>query len=364
MLLSCFAVCEAAEPIVRADWAGGLDGWAAMGPTGNVRVSRDAGDMRNGKPSLALDYEVGERKFAIASLPVTPDKLRGMGQVHFWVRTEFGTSVVVILSEKGGGNYSAMAWSPGGVWQEVRVELKDFALGDRASDPPDPDGRLDPEQVQGIGITDLAQLFGGAPPNAAVPIAIDDHAGKHTLLVNEFEVLGGIPPRTDNLVIDSFNTPQLSWASPGGAALHLDTSRQHVPAAGMEVDYAQDDRALVFVTRTLPPDIPENVTHISFDIASEKPVELVFTLQRKGYGLGEGPRYNVVVEVGGKGISDHRNLALSAFHLDANGPSDPKGLLNITQAKSLIIADLSPVTDHALGDNRIWISNIRFVVLP
>src|ERR1700722_13583395 len=122
-----FAVTAAiaATPILHSNFDSGLGGWISMGPSGSVRVTRDAADMRDGKPSLALDYEIGQMKFAAAVLPAEPSALTAMDQIHLWVRTDFPTSVVVTLNEKGGGNYIAMAWSPGSVWQEIRIEPRD-----------------------------------------------------------------------------------------------------------------------------------------------------------------------------------------------------------------------------------------------
>lgn len=334
-----------------------------MGENGAIRVTHEAADLREGKPSLAFDYEIGQRKFAAAVLTVEPAAMAAMDQIHFWVRTDFPTSVVVILSEKGGGNYTAPAWSPGNVWQEVKLEPRDFALGDRPNDPPDPDGRLDVDQVQGIGVADLAQLFSGAPRNPSMPVALADRSGKHTLLISGFEVVGGSPARKDNLVIDLFDAPQLSWISPGGATLHIDNSGDHAPGPAMEVNYTQTADAIVYMGRNLPPNIPANITHISFDIASEKPALLVFTLQEKGSGHGEGPRYTTVVEVKGKGKSDHRDLALRAFNLNQNSPPDPGGALSIAKAKSIAIADVSANTSADSGPNRLWISNLRLIVL-
>jgi len=120
----------AATPILHSNFESGPDGWMRMGESGSVRVTRDAADMREGKPSLAFDYEIGQRKFAAAVLSVERAAMSPMDQIHFWVKTDFPTSVVVTLSEKGRGNYTAPAWSPGSVWQEVRLEPCDFVLGE------------------------------------------------------------------------------------------------------------------------------------------------------------------------------------------------------------------------------------------
>ena len=353
----------ATAPILRTSFESGQGKWVVIGESGSLRVSRDGADVREGKPSLAFDYEIGLKKFAAAILPVEPAALTGMDQIHFWAKTDFPTSIVVTVNEKGGGNYVAMAWSPGNVWQEIRLEPRDFALSDKGNDPPDPDGRLDTDQVQGIGVADFAELIGGAPRNPGMPMALADRAGKHTLLISEFEVLGGMPPRKDNLSVDQFDAPQISWLNPAAVALRIDNSRDHAPGPALEVDYTQAANALVYIGRNLPADIPPNITHISFDIASDKPAQFLFTLQEKGSGHGEGPRYSTVVEVRGKGKPDHRDLALRAFNLEQNGPPDPGIGLDIAKAKSLGIADVSPMLNKDTGPNRFWISNLRLIAL-
>ncbi len=319
--------------------------------------------MREGKPSLALDYEIGQKKFTAAVLPLPRAALAAMGQIHLWIRTDFPTSVVLTLREKDGGNYAAMAWSPGNDWQEIRLAMRDFSLSTGPNDPLDPDGKLDVDQVQAIAVADLTQIFANATRNRAVPVAIANRAGKHTLLISGFEVLGAVTGPRDNLVIDQFDAPQISWMSPGGATFLLDNSRDHSPGAAMEVDYTQAENALVYFVRNLPPSIPADITHISFDIASQKAAQFLFTLQERGSGHGEGPRYTAVVEVNGKGQPDHRDLALSAFNLDQNGPPDPSGTLHIATAKSLAITDISAASNGDSGPNRFWISNIRLVDL-
>jgi hypothetical protein len=359
----------AATPILHLSFDDGVGAWVRMGENGSFRVARESPETRQTTPSLAFDYEIGEKKFGVAILPVEPGALAAMDQIHFWIRTDYPTSVAVILSEKGGGNYTAVAWSPGGLWQEAKIGLREFTLGEKPSDPPDPDGKLDVDQLQAIGLADLGQLFGGAPSNPDTPIALSRHPGKHTLLLSGFEVLArsaeppaGSPAEPkDKLVIDRLDTPHLSWLSPGGAIFRLDASRQHAPGPAVEVAYPEPENGVVVFLRNLPPDIPANITHISFDIASDEDAQLMFGLQEKGVGKGEGPRYNAVVEVNGGGKSDHRDLALSAFNLDENGPPDPYSGLRVAKAKSLSIADISAAANAGHGPNKVWISNLRLL---
>jgi hypothetical protein len=368
ILLSLSATAAlAATPILRSAFDDGPGAWMTMGDRGTLRVTREAAEIRGSNPSLAFDYEIAPKKFGAAVLPVEPPALAAMDQVHFWVKTDYPTSVAVVLSEKGGGNYSAIAWSPGGVWQEVKVAPRDFTLGERVSDPPDPDGKLDLEQLQGIALADIGQLFGGAPANPDMPIALSRHPGRHTLLVSGFEVLGATSePATAEqkvkLAIDEFDAPQLSWLSPGGASFRLDNSREHASGPAIEVAYGEAENAFVFFARNLPPDIPPTVSHISFDIASEAPAQFLFALQEKGVGRGEGPRYSAIVEVKGGGKPNHRDLALSAFTLDENGPRDPYKGLQVAKAKTLSIGDISAAANAAHGPNKVWLSNLHFSV--
>ena len=362
LLLFPVAAAFAATTLLRSTFDQGPAPWSAMGENATVRVSQDAADLREGKPSLAIDYEIGPGKFGAAVLPIDTGAFATMDQIHFWVKTDYPTSVILILREKDGGSYNAPAWSPGGVWQEVKLEPRDFTLGDGPNDPPDPDGKLDLDQLQGIGLADLGQLFGAAPPNPDAPIITSRHPGKHTMLISGFEVLSGAAERKDKLAVDRFDSPQLLWISPGGAALRLDTSHDHAPAAALEVTFTESDKGIVFFARNLPPDIPADVTHISFDIASEKDAQLIFSLQCKGPAHVRGPRYNTTVDVNGGGKSDHRDLALSAFNLDSNGPPDPAGELRISTVKTLAIGDISAVANAGHGPNKLWLSNVRLTV--
>jgi len=362
LLVACLCILPAfaATALLSTSFKNGPGSWAVMGGTGSLRVSRDAPDLRDNEPALAFDYEIGLRKFGAAILPTDPGALTSMDRLHFWVKTDYPTTVIVIMKEKDGGNYSAMAWSPGGAWQEVRLSPRDFSLGERPTDPPDPDGKLDLDEVQGIGIADLGQLLGaGSSPMLGDSAA--RHAGKHTLFLSGFEALSGSPARKDNLSVDQFDTPQITWSAIGDVTLARDTSETHAPAAALESRYGANDNGIIVFARNLPPDIPANITHISFDVAAEKDAQLAFVLQQKGSGKGEGPRYNTVVEVRGGGKSDHRELAVRAFDLDRNGPADPAGALNISKSKSMAIVDAARFGNAGIGPNTIWISNIRLI---
>src|ERR1700722_1533779 len=92
----------AATPLLRSTFDDGPGAWTAMGGSGTFRVTRDAADMHDGTPSLEFDYEIGPKKVGVAVLPVPPDAIASMDQIHFWIKTDSPASFAVILSEKAG----------------------------------------------------------------------------------------------------------------------------------------------------------------------------------------------------------------------------------------------------------------------
>ena len=145
----------------------------------------------------------------------------------------------------------------------------------------------DVDQLQGVGLADVGQIFGAGSPNPNLSIAINRHPGKHTLLVSGFELLGGAAERKDKLAIDQFEGPQLGWISPGGAALRLDTSRDHAACSRRpsKLSHGESDNGIVFFVRNPAPG----------DTFEHHPHQLL-TLPRKSrlhahlHATGEGQR--------------------------------------------------------------------------
>jgi len=162
-------------------------GWSAIGPAASIRVTHEPGQTHSGTSALALTYEVKRGQIAAAVTAATPALAR-MQRLRFWLKTDRDTPVGVLLSETkpGGGNYTAWFWAAANTWQQIDLTPADFVLADGPQDPKDADGKLDLDQLQNIGILDLASFF-PAPPGDSTP---------HTLWIDGFEASSGpAPPR-------------------------------------------------------------------------------------------------------------------------------------------------------------------------
>jgi hypothetical protein len=271
------------------------------------------------------------------------------------MKTDAPTALGVIMNEKKpGGNYTATIWSTGNTWQQVELTPADFHLGEAPNDPPDPDGKLDLDQVQGIGLLDLSQILGAAKIN--LPLAVDTHAGKHTLFLDDFELLTAASKRdSDAGVIDDFTTPQLRWITMGGAELQPE-------GAGIRIRYQQEEERYVVLIRQLPKIDLRGKTRLAFDIASDRPAQLLLAFEEHSPGKPQGPRYNVTVDVLGGGKVDHRAAVLDAFEAAADGPQDPNGKLDLDNLKTFSILDITAATSHEIQKNSLWVGNVRGVV--
>src|SRR5271166_1817322 len=257
-------------------------GWIAMGQGGSVRSVNGA---------LTITYELCSKHFAAAVLPVD-GKLAGMQRVKFRVKPDHDTAVGVLLSEKkpGGGNYTAWFWALANGWQQVELTPADFALSDGPNDPADPDGKLDLDQVEGIAIFDFAHFLGSLPENSAFPVAIDRPTGAHTLLLQNFEVLtGASPPRRAN-DIDAFDRGFLEWITLGGMDLKLSPAANPLGMSALQATYEETQGEFAVLLRRLSNLNLSGAKRLAFDIASERDVTLVISLELK-----KGARYDLTI---------------------------------------------------------------------
>jgi hypothetical protein len=339
-----------ASPLLRQTFDDGTPGWIAGGKGGSLRVAREAADVKNGTGALAFDYTIGAG-MAIAALPLRGVDTAHLDAIRFWVKTDMPTALAVVLSEKKpGGNYTAICWSTGNTWQQVELKPSDFSLSDGPNDPADPDGKLDVDALENIGLLDMNSFFGArVDPNS--PFVVEPHAGKHTLFVDDFELwTGSAYAAKDPLVVDDFSSPQLQWLTRGGAELRAENG-------GMRAIYQMPEEQSIFLLRNLSHVDLRGKEWLAFDVSSEQPVELIMTFEMRVPGRPQGARYNASIEVEGGGKVNHREVLLSVFG-DGQGELPP---IQWDKLKNFSIVDVTAQTQHGTGKNSLWIGNIRAV---
>lgn len=324
-------------------------GWVVMGQGGSVRVTREPAQVKAGSGALAFTYDL-DKSFTAAVAP-TPSGLAGMRRLRFWAKCDHDTPLIVLLSEKkpGGGNYSAWIWAPANTWQHIELAPEDFAAGDGPTDPVDADGKLDLDQVEGIGIIDLAYMFNQIPNGADSPLIITKSTGSHTILLDDLEVLKTGSKRSPN-TIDAFDRGFSQWMTLGGINLKLD-------GKSLQASYERSATQLAVLARRAAEFDLTKATHLALDLSSEREATIAISIELKKPGEAQGPRYAATVYPRPGREPLHVDLKFTDFEHDDTSISGPPKI-DPSKIKTISIIDLTAMAGGDTGKNTIWIGPI------
>ena len=293
-----------------------------MGGAATVRVSKDAANRHDGMNSLSFDYSAG-KEISFALLPVE-FSLEKMKSLRFWLKTDISTAVGVLLSEKKpGGDYATWFWSPKDRWQQIVLTPADFTANDGANDPKDPNGRLDLDQVRGIGIIDLKTIFNQFAGSEQLPFQIDRLSGSHTLLLNDFQIqTEGLAPAVvkDAVMIDDFKRNFARWLTLGGMEISLRADENPAGKPALEASYTQSAGKFALISHRIGNIDLSKCDRLSFDIASRKDAKIAISIEMAKVN-GKGARYTYMLEVAGGMKPQHESISFSEFVLDENSPA-------------------------------------------
>ncbi len=331
ILLVCAASLSAQQP--------STSGWTALGAGAAIRANSDG---------LAFSYELHPNKLTAAFLPA-PASFARMERMRFRAKSDYDTTLGVVLSEKmpGGGRYVAWFWSPANTWQNIELTAADFIASDGPNDPVDADGKLDVGEVQTIALLDLSQFFASLPENQDFPVVINRPEGPHTILFDRFETVAGSAGSGARSAgrIDSFDRGFSQWVTLGGIDLKLNSADNPLKTPALRAAYPLGEGRFTALVRRVSNIDLSKATHLAFDIASEHETTLVLSLETKS-----GGRYNQTIYPPGGREPFHVNLKLSDF--EGSGHLDPG------QVKSLFVVDISAATGGTAESNTIWVANV------
>ncbi len=334
-------------------------GWTAQGEGSQLRAISDAARVRPGRNALEFSYEIVPQRFA-GMLLGAPESIGRMQRVRFWARSDHNTALAVLLMEKkpGGGNYAAWFWAPANVWQPIELTPADFTSTDGPNDPVDADGKLDADQIDGIAILDLAQFFAQMKPNPDVPMKLAPAAGRHTLLLENFELSAAPPEPTTSpagsVPIDLPTREFVQWVTPGVMDLKSSGAESPMGPHALQASYRQTNGELeVLVRRVSNPNLAK-AKRLVFDVASDKEATLMIALEMTNPKGGQGPRYTMPIYPPGGREVFHVDLKLDSF-------DGPPGHFDPAQWRTIAILDITASGGGAEGPNTLWIGNLQAV---
>jgi len=355
--LVCFAAVAAfaqkeSNALLLQTFEKDASGWTAMGDGAQVRIARDATRVRAGHAALEFSYEIAPKRFTGAVLGA-PESIGRMRSLRFWARSDHNTGLGVLLSEKkpGGANYAAWFWAPADTWQAIELTPADFTVADGPNDPVDPDGKLDLDQVEGIAIFDLAQYFSQWTPDGPLPLSVAAQSGRHSLLLDSFEVSGEAPQRAGVAAgagpIDPPGRGFLQWITPGEMNLKVSGADGPLGAGALQASYqAAEGRFELLVRRVANAQLAP-AKRLVFDVAAERETTLLVVLEMTQPGGGTGPRFTMPVYPPGGREVFHVDLKLEDFQ--GTGEFDP------ARWRTIAILDMQGAGG---GPNRFWIGGL------
>ncbi|HLH80907.1 MAG TPA: hypothetical protein VKV29_11580 [Chthonomonas sp.] len=347
--------------------------WTNLGG-GTIAITHQASDLPpNAKGALVFNYTVNPQKqgannalpFQVLIRPVKQGTLASLQAIRFQAYSDIGSPFICALSEHQGGRYLQVFWLPPKTWQEITLYPKDFWLSDNKGDPPDPDGKLDLDQIEAIGIVPVSTIlsaFMGTDPQ--IVGILQPSSGQHTLRLADFEALSNdtpvpstprLPDDEKGVWIDPLNQDAIHWFLIGSQEMQYDP-HPPFPDRALAVHYQQGPDRLILLLHDLHRVAMGNTDRIVFQAAAEKGVRLAVSLQMK-----DGARYFQIVDIPGDSKPTTVSVNIAAMQPAPDSQEALSHPIDTNQLTTLILADISFLFGQPEQHNTIWIGPVRAV---
>lgn len=338
-------------------FADSIAGWSVFGlpnATAKIALTHESANLKIGPGSLQFDYGVAKGESNALLLPTPDGALAKMKSLKFWLRCDYATSVAVILQEKDGGRYMSSFSAPKGKWQRAEIGLTDFSLSTSPNDPKDPNGRLDPDQIEAIAIFDLGQMFVQGEPAMASLFGVV--SGPHSLYLSDFaaapDALSTVSPSSaGETQIDTLSRPQVQWTGIGISALGIGSSSA-MEGNALHATYHLGPGQMAGLIRRVAPGSLAGAAQLSFKAISEKPIKLLVQCEET-----DGGKYNAVIEIPAGSAAGSFTVALSDLKV-ANDSKDSNDKLDTELISQILFVDLSGMADQVSQDNVLQIGKV------
>jgi len=354
---ACLAGAQTpSAPLVNLSFKDSSGGWMVLGGSSKMSISHDPEIAIPTAGALKYDYAITKGEFSGLYMPIALGDWAKAKSVKFRVHADTATLLAIALQEQDGGRYVSMVQVPKDAWQPIELSTSDFILSQDPGDPKDPDGKLDMDRVTNIAIADVSQYF-LAMDNQPLVNLLDIKKGNHAMYIDSFTVgtdpiPAGSASKGDEIQVETFVHPQLSWFSLGGIKLSRSVAAKPLEGPALRAEYHQTPGKPAVLSRALPSWILSGAKTLSFDVASVQPTKLIVQLEQI-----DGGKYNMVVDLPGGSVSQHKTLLLSGFARgDDSKDSDTKPHLALV--KSLTLIDVTGMIDQSDHDTTLWINHI------
>lgn len=337
-----------------ADFEDDMSGALSIDPAAELSITNDPALVFAGEGSLQLDYVQAPMYTDVPgwgipgalAIPL-PQGCAGLGEMAFALRSKLPTPLVIALTEgENGPRYNCLLWSSADGWSEFSLTLDDFVRD--LEGPADPNGRLDPELVQGVAIIDGDSIIRRLSEDT--PLFHVEPAAEQMLWLDEFVLRSGEPesaPVELPAPLARYTPPMRGFFVIGGRDRTIVSEEQDDGAHALRVDYTTPARTLLGVLHAIHPGDLADCGVIRFHARTDREVTLIVGLEeRRGPGEIGVSRYQSIVPLQPSEEFETVTLPLSLFTL-GDDQTDPDGALSPELVNMLTIADLTAITTDA-----------------
>jgi len=355
----CLVLCTAgafAQPtatLVQHSFDKSEEGWTGIGA--NCRASITTQSSFNGNVALKFEYDLRPKAMGLLMWPAPEGALTNASTFRFWVNADHATSLGFIVQERGGGRYIAMFSVPAGKWQKVEIARSDLVLSTGKDDPKDPNGQLDTDRIEAVGLGDLAQFVAqsGSPEMAAL---LGIELGPRTLLLDSFSVTTEkLPPSVvvgpKEVRLDTFARPQVAWMAT--CPVQIVRGEGNAQAA-LAATYRQAQRRLTALVRPVPAGTLKGMQKLAFSAESQVPALLLIQVEEAG-----GGKFNTTVEIPKGGSPQPITVNFENLNSADDSTVKDRGVKPDLISQVVLIDATGLIGAPAEADNTLVIRNLR-----
>ena len=330
--------------------------WSAVDAEAALSITREAANVANGRG--ALEFAYSSRQGVFEQISFSGLGVEQASVLSLKIRATSPTSISLGVEEQNGAMYQGLLRVAAAKWVGVSVSLDDLVLAENSQDDND---RLDPDQLRGFFLADLANL-GGETGRALGLKDGEQHLWLDDLQLTEnakVTLRGRVEKLGDEwlLVVDGFED-DVAWVLPIREA-GLDFVNGAPKAQGrraLEMTYTLDKgRWVGFVCA--PPNRLDLSAGTEFHMwtKAELSARMVVVLEER-----DGSKYETAAKTEADGKWHSVRLPLAEFLMD-DDTTDENGQLDVGQVYRLILlvdtfdADVTPAGTGSIAIDDIGI---------
>lgn len=333
-------------------------GWMTLDKQAELRVVNEPGHVYKGAGSLQFSFS--PRQATEGDMPgvllVPLQGIAGAEGLHLALQSSTSGPLLLLLREQDESTYVYMVYVQTGDWHVLNLPLSDFILEESAEDE---NGKLDLEQVTGLGVVDPALWLIAAAAGGEFPFFMTQPS-RRDIWLDEVRMLPQAPQRmrmatlegTPARMIEDCDSDSAYWFVLGGRNLELSTSTdQALAEASLRLDYELPEKTLLAVAHVIRPGLLQGIKRIAFGVRAGAACKLAVTLKE-----GDKSGYTTVVEVP-EGHWQQYTLPLDQFRLN-DEDVDPDTGLQPEKVTSVMFTDVTALADQKETANSLWLDEV------